>query len=514
MTKKIYRVFLVFTFLSIVYFLSRLINLTSIPVFGDEAIYIRWSQIIQTEETLRFIPLTDGKQPLFMWIVAVFLKLIKDPLIAGRLVSVLSGFGSLLILYIFSPAIINSDTSQKNPLKYLTDSLLKYFPAGIIAVLIYIFLPFTFFFDRLSTADNLLTFFGFLSFFFAFLLAKFPRLDLSLILGFVMGLAWITKSPAIYFVVLSFLTFITFNYKKIFLLIYPTISSLIAFSVYNILRLGPQFHMIALRNKDYIWTISDILNNPLDPLIPHLIDVYRIFISYISLPLLLLLIITIIYILIKTPGKLINLPIVITICWFALPLLSNAIFSKVFTARYILFTVPPFILALSYLYYQIFQKLRINKYLIYILSFLIFLPNLNTIYRLSVSPFSTKIPPTETGYLEDWTSGWGIETASQYLIERSQNHNVIVGTEGYFGTLPDGLQIYTQNIAHLTVFGVGINITQIPEKLIEAHEFGDDVYLLFNQSRLKLSSDQFHQLTLVQSTDKPDGDKLVLYRLN
>ena len=46
------------------YFLSRLINLNSLPVFGDEAIYVRWAQIIKSVDTLRFIPLTDGKQPL------------------------------------------------------------------------------------------------------------------------------------------------------------------------------------------------------------------------------------------------------------------------------------------------------------------------------------------------------------------------------------------------------------------------------------------------------------------
>ena len=54
--------------LVIIFFVTRLVNLTSIPVFGDEAIYLRWSQVIKNVETLRFIPLNDGKQPLFMWL--------------------------------------------------------------------------------------------------------------------------------------------------------------------------------------------------------------------------------------------------------------------------------------------------------------------------------------------------------------------------------------------------------------------------------------------------------------
>jgi hypothetical protein len=124
-----------------------------------------------------------------------------------------------------------------------------------------------------------------------------------------------------------------------------------------------------------------------------------------------------------------------------------------------------------------------------------------------------KLPSTDTGYIVDWTSGWGIKETSEYLISRSKEVNVIVGTEGAFGSLPDGLQIYTNQLPQLTVFGVGINIEKIPEKLIDAKNYGDEVYLLFNASRLKLNSSDISTLTLVKSTLKPDGDALLLYRL-
>src|SRR3989344_5804660 len=55
----------------------RLYNLTYLPIFADEAIYIRWAQIMQAESTLRFLPLSDGKQPLFMWGMIPFLKIFK-----------------------------------------------------------------------------------------------------------------------------------------------------------------------------------------------------------------------------------------------------------------------------------------------------------------------------------------------------------------------------------------------------------------------------------------------------
>ncbi len=55
-------------------FVLRIYHLTILPVFADEAIYIRWSQVMAADNTLRFLPLSDGKQPLFMWLIIPFLK--------------------------------------------------------------------------------------------------------------------------------------------------------------------------------------------------------------------------------------------------------------------------------------------------------------------------------------------------------------------------------------------------------------------------------------------------------
>lgn len=468
---------LILFIISILFLVSRIWNLNSLPVFGDEAIYIRWAQIIKSVDTLRFIPLSDGKQPLFMWLNAISLRFISDPLISGRLISIFSGLGSLIVLFLISNSFLPS--------------------------LIYFLLPFTFFFDRLATADNLLSFFGVFSLYLSLKLAKYPRFDLSMLLGAVLGLAWLTKSPAIYFIVLSIMTFIIYDRKNIKKIYFPLLSLFIAFIIYNLLRLGPAFAQIALRNKDYIWPLSEILKHPLDPLIPHLKDTFFIYEYYLSLPLLLS---PLLYFVFKKKNKFYP-SFLIYLAWFILPLIANTALAKVFTARYILFTLPPLILIFSHFLKEIFNK----KY--FILLLILFIPNIWRIYQISFQPYNLLLPSTETGYIVDWTSGWGIKEASEYLISRSKEFNVIVGTEGYFGTLPDGLQIYTNQLPQLTVFGVGINIDKIPEKLIDAKNYGDEVYLLFNASRLKLSSADINTLTLVKSTLKPDGDALLLYRL-
>lgn len=474
---KILKNSLLLGIICLIYLASRIYNLESLPVFGDEAIYVRWSQIIKSVDTLRFIPQTDGKQPLYMWLAALNLKFF-EPLIAARLISILAGLGTIIILFLISNSFLPS--------------------------IIYILLPFTFFFDRLATADNLLSFFGVLSLYLSLSLAKKPRLDLVMILGFVLGLAWLTKSPAVYFIVLSLLTFIFYNYKNLKKIYLPLLSTFIAFCFYNLLRLGPQFGQIALRNKDYVWPLSEIIRHPLDPFIPHFKDILNIYYYYLSLPFLLS---PLLYFIFKKTIKLDRRSLVF-LAWWLLPLLTNAAMAKVFTARYILFVLPPLILLLS----QFLKPLFVKRYSL--ILFLFFIPNIFRLYQISFYPRNLKLPVIDSGYISGWTSGWGIKEAADYLISRSLEANVIVGTEGSFGTLPDGLQIYTNDVPHLTVFGIGLNITEIPAKLIDARNFGDEVYLLFNSSRLHLSSADLDQMQLINRYPKPDNDYLLLYRLN
>src|SRR3989344_7318033 len=86
----------------IFYFFTRLVNLKIIPIFTDEAIYSRWAQVALHDPANRFMSLEDGKQPLFIWLAAIFQKFISDPLVAGRLVSVLAGFGSTVGIYLLA----------------------------------------------------------------------------------------------------------------------------------------------------------------------------------------------------------------------------------------------------------------------------------------------------------------------------------------------------------------------------------------------------------------------------
>ena len=122
---KKYSPYLAAVSLLILFIASRYYNILSLPIFTDEAIYIRWSQIAKNDAAWRFISLTDGKQPMFVWIAMVLLKFIRDPLLAGRTVSVIAGFFSLIGIF------------------FLTNEIFKNQKTAAIACLLYILFPFS-----------------------------------------------------------------------------------------------------------------------------------------------------------------------------------------------------------------------------------------------------------------------------------------------------------------------------------------------------------------------------------
>ncbi|MBI4157477.1 glycosyltransferase family 39 protein [Candidatus Woesebacteria bacterium] len=448
----------------------RLYNLNIIPVFVDEAIYVRWAQVMRAEPTLRFLPLSDGKQPLFMWLVIPFLKLFSDPLLAGRLVSVAAGAATLLGIFL------------------LTYALFKSRKAAIIAALIYAVSPFSFFFDRMALVDSLLSTFGVWTLFFALVALRNLRLDFAFLTGFALGGGLLTKSPAIFYALMLPTTWLLARWPKekkgkavylIKLLALFVVSLTIAWGMYNILRLGPNFHMIALRNKDYISPISHLWTNPKDPFI-FFVDRSFEWIWAMGPGLALVLALVGLLNFRKYPKEILLLS-----AWFLFPILVQSEFARVFTARYILFSLPYlYILAASALQLEGKpSKILVGGLIIFLFTAFKF------DYLLLTSPEKADLPTSErTGYLEEWTAGYGIKEVSEFLKQeymKNPGSKIVVGTEGFFGTLPDGLQIYLNDFPQITVIGVGIFIDEVHPSLKESKKAGNTTYLVVNNTRLK-----------------------------
>lgn len=499
----------------VVFFLLRLINLTILPIFADEAIYIRWSQVMRAEPTLRFLPLSDGKQPLFMWLLMFVLGVVKNPLLAGRFLSVLAGLGSLVGIFL------------------LSHELFKDKRTALVASLFYAVVPFFVFFDRMALVDSWLAMLGIWFFYFSLLLIKNFRLDLAMITGMTLGAALITKSPALFYAILlpTALLFYPFpprrnldklrhvlNFVKIIAL--WGVVYVFAFGIYNLLRLGPNFQMIALRNRDYVFSFKEILAHPLDPFKPHLFDLARWLPNLLTWPIFLLAITGLVWMWWKKEDWR-------EATWLFLismvPLFVQAVFAKVFTPRYILFAIWPLVILAAYFVTVVCKKLAISVQKEVrpgqaILLLLIIIPSLYYNYLLLTQLEKTPLPrKMRSGYLEEWTAGQGIKEIADFIKKEAETKNVLVGTEGSFGTLPDGLQIYLEKVPRVTVIGVGYPITGIHPSLINSLT-DNDVYLVVNQSRLQIPP-RAYGLKLVKEYPKavnPEGvqDKLLFFQLD
>ncbi|GIW61520.1 MAG: hypothetical protein KatS3mg089_0372 [Patescibacteria group bacterium] len=177
--KRKVELFLV-VFLFALYTFSRLGALTNIPIFTDEAIYLRWAQIAESDANWRFISLTDGKQPLFIWLTMLAMKIIPDPLIAGRMISVLSGLLTAIGLFFLSREIFQE--------KWI----------GIIAAGLYVIYPFALIYDRLALYDSLVGTFAVWSLYGTVCLVRALRLDVALLLGLAIGGAVLNKTSGFF----------------------------------------------------------------------------------------------------------------------------------------------------------------------------------------------------------------------------------------------------------------------------------------------------------------------------
>lgn len=405
---------------------------------------------MKSEETLRFLPLQDGKQPLFMWTMIAPLKILPDPLIAGRIVSVFSGLGTLVGVAVLSYLLFKSPPS-------LEASEGRGKKMAIVASAIYALSPYAFFFDRLSTADSMLAMFGVWTFIFSYLAVTKTRLDYAMLAGFALGGAWLTKSPALFFaLLLPTLWLFTDSIKKLKKIIPLTlVTVIIGYGMYNILRLGPNFHQLAARNADYVYPLTHIFQDWLNPFKTFLLMSFEWIWMMGPFSIIVLWLLSY-FINWKKDRKIL---LVLTV-WFLGPIFVQAEFAKVFTARYIFFTIPYlFILAAGAFNSGHYKKIRVLG-----LIFILFSLH-SIIYNnyLLTDPQKADMHRSErSGYLEEWTAGQGTREVADFIRKEAENipanKKVVVGTEGYFGTLPDGLQIYFDKNPKVLIIGVGLSL--------------------------------------------------------
>lgn len=428
---------LILSFLVAAYFALRLSNLTgptAQPIFADEAIYVRWAQVMRAEPTLRFVSVTDGKTPLFMWVMIPLFKIFSDPLFAGRFLSVIAGFSTLMGVFLLSHRVFGKKTA-------------------FWASFLYVIVPYTVFFDRMALVDSMLATFSVWSLYFLIWLVQKPGLDKAMFLGYLLGGGVLTKTPGMMSILiapLAALSFIGHPEKRGELLKFLgciAVSVSIGFIMYNILRLGPEFRQLTSRNGDYVFAPTELIGRPLDPFIPHLRDLSDWFPKMLTWPVLISFFAGVLLFVLK-PTRLKT----IVLFWGLIPLLFELAFLRTFTARYVLSFIPILLIFAGFGIEKLVDKFKLVKFQIFIALAFLILPMYFNFYLITDIAKAPLPDEERRGYLEQWTAGYGFPDIAKYLIEKRKNGPVLVATQGYFGTLPDGLFIYIDK-ANIDVTG-------------------------------------------------------------
>lgn len=424
-----------FLLLIVAFFITRLVNLSILPIFTDEAIYIRWSQIGGNDAAWRFISLTDGKQPLYTWFAMIMLRLFSDPLIAGRMVSVIAGFASLLGI-----AFLSFELFRSKRITLLSSGL-------------YIISPFALMYDRLALYDSLSTAFSIWSCYLAVRLMKHQRLDIALVLGMVLGLGMINKTSGFLSLYLLPFTFIFFDWKKenrrkrmLRWCYLAGVSAVISQIIYAVLRLSPFFHMIAQKDSVFVYSVTEFMYT-WRFFIGNMRGLLDWFINYLTIPIVAAMIPAFFFW--KKDRK---VPLFITI-WCLLPLLALGYFGKVLYPRYILFMVIPLLMLTAVTVDWLFTNFK-HQLRLYVLLFVLIFFALRSSYYIIINPVRAPIPFSDRGQLlDDWPAGWGIKEVNNFLTNESTDKQIAVFTEGTFGLLPYAIELYHGTNKNMTIQG-------------------------------------------------------------
>lgn len=452
--------------LIVAFFFSRLTNLTKLPIFTDEAIYVRWSQIGAQDANWRFISLTDGKQPMFTWITMILLRLVPhDPLFAGRLTSVLAGFASMVGLWLLSYELFRKRT------------------VSFAMLMLYIISPFTLWYDRMAIYDSMVSMFSIWSLYLSILLVRHVRLDDALILGMVLGTGMLNKSSGFLSVYLLPVTLILFDWnsdqraKRLFrwfglVVIAVGISQLF----YSVLRLSPFFYIVGQKDNVFIFSLREWFAQPFRFFAGNLRGISDWIRSYMTLPLFIAAFIPLLFRWSKWKERL------VLYGWSIAPIVLLSNFGKVLYPRFVLFMTIPLLLLAAESSVRIIEKVK--KPLVQLVTILILiLPSVYISYFIVFDPLNAPLPISDRSqYIDDWPSGWGTPEVVSYIRAQAEVGKVNVFTEGTFGLFPYALEISLVNNPNIKIVGLWPLPKFFPQEIAVA-ALSAPTFVVFNQTQ-------------------------------
>lgn len=437
------------------------------PMFVDEAIYAYWAQLGKFEPNMRLVSLSDGKPPLFVWLTTILMQWVGNPLMAGRIVSVIAGAATLAGLY------------------FLTKELFKNNFTAILAALLYVVFPFALFQNRWALFESLVGAFFVWGIYFSVMLARYLRTESAFILGLVLGGGLLTKTTGLVNILLmptaflflqeskkqgSYMNFLRWSFLSI-------LAILLALLYFSVLNLSPQFSFISQKNDLFVYNIHEIFAlKPLTTLFTNVSSFSQWLVILFTWPWVILLALTFF---IQDRRR----EILFFWLWFVIPFFGLVILGQLVYPRYLSSISLPLLPLVALALTRIWQNFKRSwkTYAVFVLSFaFVVFSDYKILTDLPRAPLPE---PSLFQHVNGWPAGGGVFEIINYLQKESLKGQIYVYTEGIYGSLPTtAMNIYFRDNAN--VHHDGITLTdKFPSEILKPLLAGYPVYLIINQAQ-------------------------------
>ncbi len=481
----------------LMFVLFHSIGLTKLPIFADEAIYLRWAQLIISEPgRYAFFPVNDGKTPLFVWSVIPMLLTKMDPLLAGRLWSVAAGVLQIVVL---------GSIAKK----------LKWGKLGVVTTFAFITLaPFWFFNHRMALMDAWLTTMlsvTMLSLLMLYekgkdwqpsrktmqkLFADFECVGWFLLSALAFGAALFIKIPAILAALPLVLTpWLVFDAKRA--VWWSAITALAlggGLGLAGLVLLHPTGPQLFSRSGDFLLPVSQIIAGGWRETLPSGDTYLGYFWQYLTPGIMILSLVPLFFQRTRRVGTVLLLQFLLffTPIW----ILGRVVYPRYLFPASLWLTLSAVLGLVTLVHWgkserrSLVQRVSAGVLLIScvlvlgVQSLQFVLPswvNPNTV------PFNT---PDSLQYHQTWSSGHGVDETYILIKEWAQTHpgeELVVATEGRFGTLPDALLLKNFNTPLPNVRIEASEVVEIyayPKTISQFVGQNTTVWLVVNSSRL------------------------------
>lgn len=429
--------------ISILYFAFRVVNLTKLPIFNDEAIYLDWGWRMTHIPANLYYSLYDGKQPFLMWIFGIFESLLPDPLFAGRLVSALAGAITLSGIYCICIKFFNKKIAY-------------------LATLLYIITPLFSFYDRQALMESSITSVNIWSCYFFLRLMENPIRKYAVWLGAILGIGFFIKSSTLIliftYIILGIVIFIIqFRKNKMYFENFLLVVFVIL--IINILLLiNPSFWNTLYLTNRYSMSILELLRFPFSIWAQNIGGFLEISLWHTTL--LGILAASGMAVAMKSSDR----PLKYMVLWMAITMLLIVLFAKSISARYIVSFLPFIPLFSAYFLFEVLAKQKIIAISLCCLAILttfsltilqIFSPIDYFSLLNKVTRFSQKVD-----YVTDWTSGYGIEETRKFLSNEAKNTKIIAAVRIDAGNPESSIFTYYAQPKNIIPIYLDANINQ------------------------------------------------------